>query len=72
MIQILDRDYGYLKPTPPSKKAIACFDMEAARICFRECGDIIDFVIALDESTKQFEYCFSLMECERFWDKSKK
>jgi hypothetical protein len=66
MIQIISEGYENIAPQQPSKRALAVFNMKDAGIAFNYGG--CDFVVALDENTMKFAYCFSLRECEEFWE----
>jgi len=64
MLQIFDTEYSSLQPVLPKKNAVAVFNIDSARIALEY--DLIDFVIALNEKTNQFAYCYNLYECEKF------
>jgi hypothetical protein len=64
MIQILDEEYSSLQPVMPEKNAVAVFNIKCAKIAFQYSR--MDFVIALNEKTNKFAYCFSIKECEDF------
>jgi len=67
MIQVFDYEYSPIIPTQPTKNAVAVFNTKCASIAFTHMN--VDFVIAMDEETGKFKYCFSLYECEKFFTK---
>ena len=66
MLQILDEEYSSLQPVMPEKNAVAVFNLKCAKIAFQH--PRMDFVVALNEKTYKFAYCFSVKECEDFFN----
>ena len=46
------------------KRALVVFNNECAKIALNHLN--VDFVIALNENTGKYAYCYSVKECEDF------
>jgi ABC-type transport system substrate-binding protein len=66
MIQILNDKYTNIEPMAPTYKAVAVFNKHDAELAFKYA--YVDFVIALNEETGGFSKCFSVYDCEKFYE----
>ena len=64
MLGILDKEYSGLQPVMSEKRALVVFNNECAKIALNHLN--VDFVIALNENTGKYAYCYSVKECEDF------
>lgn len=69
MLRIIDERFSTMGPIQTSSNAVVVFNLESAKKVFEHFG--VDFVVALNEETGRFAYCYNYMETERFLSNDK-